>query len=139
MRKIKPLISPSILPFLVILFSFIVAFPVVYFISDKLLAAALIGLIIGLSFYLFYKFVVEKYLNERIKVLYKNIHEVKISSRQNTPNSIDKAEEEVDKWKTEYQFKIDEFKSREKYRREFIGNVSHELKTPIFNIQGYIL
>ena len=29
-------------------------------------------------------------------------------------------------------------KSNEKYRREFLGNVSHELKTPIFNIQGYV-
>lgn len=29
-------------------------------------------------------------------------------------------------------------KKAEKYRREFLGNVSHELKTPIFNIQGYI-
>tara|TARA_B100000902_G_C27290541_1_gene906877 strand:- start:876 stop:1802 length:927 start_codon:yes stop_codon:yes gene_type:complete len=29
-------------------------------------------------------------------------------------------------------------KSSAKYRREFLGNVSHELKTPIFNIQGYI-
>lgn len=30
-------------------------------------------------------------------------------------------------------------KDRERYRREFIGNVSHELKTPIFNVQGYLL
>ena len=29
-------------------------------------------------------------------------------------------------------------KKAEKYRREFFGNVSHELKTPIFNIQGYV-
>tara|TARA_B100001250_G_C19811660_1_gene795970 strand:+ start:1387 stop:2169 length:783 start_codon:yes stop_codon:yes gene_type:complete len=29
-------------------------------------------------------------------------------------------------------------KTAEKYRREFFGNVSHELKTPIFNIQGYV-
>ncbi len=33
---------------------------------------------------------------------------------------------------------VDELKSREQFRREYIGNVSHELKTPIFNIQGYI-
>lgn len=32
-----------------------------------------------------------------------------------------------------------ELQEREKFRREFIGNLAHELKTPIFNIQGYIL
>jgi len=34
---------------------------------------------------------------------------------------------------------IDRLKEMEKYRKEFLGNVSHELKTPIFNIQGYVL
>ncbi len=33
---------------------------------------------------------------------------------------------------------IDRLKEMEKYRKEFLGNVSHELKTPIFNIQGYV-
>lgn len=36
------------------------------------------------------------------------------------------------------QKEIDELKMMENFRREFLGNVSHELKTPIFNIQGYI-
>src|SRR5690606_3107345 len=34
---------------------------------------------------------------------------------------------------------IKELRERERYRREFIGNLAHELRTPIFNIQGYIL
>jgi len=34
---------------------------------------------------------------------------------------------------------IKKLRRMEKYRKEFLGNVSHELKTPIFNIQGYIL
>ena len=38
----------------------------------------------------------------------------------------------------ERQREIEELKSMESFRREFLGNVSHELKTPIFNIQGYI-
>jgi len=45
----------------------------------------------------------------------------------------------VSLWAAEFKSELDELKSREKFRREFIGNVSHELKTPIFNIQGYIL
>jgi two-component system phosphate regulon sensor histidine kinase PhoR len=46
---------------------------------------------------------------------------------------------EVDDWAKNKAEEIDQLRQLEKYRREFLGNVSHELKTPIFNIQGYIL
>ena len=42
-------------------------------------------------------------------------------------------------YKTIQNINIPESSSTEKYRKEYLGNVSHELKTPIFNIQGYIL
>lgn len=44
----------------------------------------------------------------------------------------------LDEWKKDQQKEIDKLKQLEQYRREFLGNVSHELKTPIFNVQGYI-
>ena len=43
---------------------------------------------------------------------------------------------------TSYKTRLEEInilKDQENYRREFLGNVSHELKTPLFTIQGYIL
>ena len=43
---------------------------------------------------------------------------------------------------TSYKIRLEEInilKDQENYRREFLGNVSHELKTPLFTIQGYIL
>ena len=46
---------------------------------------------------------------------------------------------EVSKWALNKQDEIKRLKELERYRKEFVGNVSHELKTPIFNIQGYIL
>ena len=49
------------------------------------------------------------------------------------------AEEEVLNWAKESQEEIVRLKNEEKFRKEFIGNLAHELKTPIFSIQGYIL
>jgi two-component system, OmpR family, phosphate regulon sensor histidine kinase PhoR len=46
---------------------------------------------------------------------------------------------DVVNWAVKSRQEIDQLKNQEEYRKEFIGNVSHELKTPIFNIQGYIL
>jgi two-component system phosphate regulon sensor histidine kinase PhoR len=48
-------------------------------------------------------------------------------------------ENEVALYRKEKSSEIEKLKELEKYRRDFLGNVSHELKTPIFNIQGYIL
>lgn len=50
-----------------------------------------------------------------------------------------KVNTEVQEWATARRDEIKELHEREKFRREFIGNLAHELKTPIFNIQGYIL
>ena len=46
---------------------------------------------------------------------------------------------DVESWARIQKQEIERLKDLEKYRKEFVGNVSHELKTPIFNIQGYIL
>ena len=52
---------------------------------------------------------------------------------------IENAEESVQKWQ-KFQIKeISKLKEQEAFRREFLGNLAHELKTPIFSIQGYIL
>ena len=47
-------------------------------------------------------------------------------------------ETEVKEWSEERTEEIEQLEKLENYRKEFLGNVSHELKTPIFNIQGYI-
>ncbi len=52
---------------------------------------------------------------------------------------INKVQEDVAIWAEDNQKEIEELRKLELYRKEFLGNVSHELKTPIFNIQGYIL
>jgi len=46
---------------------------------------------------------------------------------------------EIDKYAKDKKLEIETLKVREEYRKEFMGNVSHELKTPLFTVQGYIL
>jgi two-component system phosphate regulon sensor histidine kinase PhoR len=46
---------------------------------------------------------------------------------------------EIDKFAKDKKLEIETLKVREEYRKEFLGNVSHELKTPLFTVQGYLL
>ncbi len=95
------------------------------------------------AFYLL-KGYIEVFIYKKIRVIYKTIHRFKKSpgnprpARQNH-DSIEKVSQEVKQWQQDTYQEIEDLKQRAQYRREFIGNVSHELKTPIFNIQGYIL
>jgi two-component system phosphate regulon sensor histidine kinase PhoR len=97
-----------------------------------------------LSFFI-YKYIVEKFIYNRIKLIYKTIHTLKIPRGENTieldlnKDIISDVNREVITWAHDKKMEIEELKKLEIYRREFIGNVSHELKTPLFNIQGYIL
>ena len=60
-------------------------------------------------------------------------------SNSNTHKLVDDVNQEMLSFSKNQTLEIDKLKEMEKYRKEYIGNVSHELKTPIFNIQGYVL
>ena len=55
-----------------------------------------------------------------------------------TADEIGELEKSASRWIAERGEEIAQLKRHETYRKEYLGNVSHELKTPIFNIQGYI-
>ncbi|KAF0196443.1 MAG: two-component system OmpR family phosphate regulon sensor histidine kinase PhoR [Bacteroidetes bacterium] len=99
-------------------------------------------LVLGLS-YLIFRYTLEKFIYEKIKIIYKTIRNLKLPKdtdrRAMTGGTLDKVNQEVIEWSETKKKEIEELKKMAKYRREFLGNVSHELKTPIFNIQGYVL
>jgi two-component system phosphate regulon sensor histidine kinase PhoR len=82
------------------------------------------------------------FIYAKIKPIYKTIHNFKpgINEIAEGKNDIfSQVNKEVAEWMKGKTLEIQQLKQTEKYRKEFLGNVSHELKTPIFNIQGYIL
>ena len=90
-----------------------------------------------ISFYFISVKFLTKYIQERVKLIYKSItRERGVSDDVETDFS--KIDEDVNRMVSERHQEIQELKNMESFRREFLGNVSHELKTPIFNIQGYI-
>jgi len=109
--------------------------------SEVLLTVVLTICVTYLVFFVTMKF----FIYERIKELYDFMDEAKSGT---TDFSIDKvsldedflrsARQDMMAWAIERRKEIEQLKKMETYRKEFVGNVSHELKTPIFNIQGYI-
>lgn len=102
-------------------------------------------LVFGITYFVF-RYILKWYIYERIKPVYKNIHKLKVTKKEKSTQKINlrediikKVNEDVTDWAENRQKEVTELKKTEVFRREFLGNVSHELKTPIFNVQGYIL
>lgn len=108
---------------------------------DYWLWLLIIGPGIALVSYFYLVNSLERTLFRQIKVIYKIISNLK--SGKKVEFNIDKdiigeVSKEVRSWAKEKGAEIEQLKEAAQYRKDFMGNVSHELKTPIFNIQGYI-
>tara|TARA_R110000744_G_scaffold158662_1_gene274646 strand:- start:1115 stop:2116 length:1002 start_codon:yes stop_codon:yes gene_type:complete len=84
---------------------------------------------------------VERFIYRRIKRIYDDVSLLESSSFSSKPVTTDMRTlvEEIEKFAEGKKIEIDTLKIREEYRKDFLGNVSHELKTPLFTVQGYIL
>jgi two-component system phosphate regulon sensor histidine kinase PhoR len=83
---------------------------------------------------------IEQFIYKRVKKIYDDLTLLESSSFSNQPITTDMATltKEIDKYARDKKIQIETLKVREEYRKEFLGNVSHELKTPLFTVQGYI-
>lgn len=105
---------------------------------------AILFFIILFICWIVFRISVELFFYRKIKLIYKTISTFKTGNLPQSKkidlnkNILKQTEEDVAEWAKSHSAEMDEMKRTEKYRREFLSNVSHELKTPIFNIQGYI-
>ncbi len=98
-----------------------------------------------LTSYFIIRYSINKFIYEKITIIYRTIGQLKtkpqeeLKKKKSGEDVLEIVNQAVLEWSEEQKQKIAELKKMADYRREFVGNVSHELKTPIFNIQGYIL
>jgi two-component system phosphate regulon sensor histidine kinase PhoR len=144
MFKTKNLTPQQIALFNATIISVIVA--LAFLIIHQTWWIALISLIVtfGVSYNLIF-YSLQNFIYRKVKLIYKFIYQTKASKREEfyyknilPQKSIEEVSEDVEKWALQRRAEIEVLKQNENYRKEFLQNLSHELKTPIFNIQGYI-
>jgi len=112
--------------------------------QQSIASIAIVSLLIFVVIYLILFFVFRDFIYNKILPIYRVIRKSgrpgrKVKRALNVGNPIEMIYNEVDDWAKTKDTEIAQLKANAKFRQEFIGNVSHELKTPVFNIQGYIL
>lgn len=95
--------------------------------------------------YLLFSFVLERFIYRKIKLIYKFIYRTKATRKEETyykyvlpQKSIDEVREDVEAWAAMNEEELELLRKNEQFRREFLQNLSHEFKTPVFAIQGYV-
>ncbi len=90
-------------------------------------------------------YTLQTFIYRKIKLIYKLIYQTKASKKEEfyyknilPQKGIDEVREDVENWAEQRKEEIEVLQQNEAYRKEFLQNLSHELKTPIFAIQGYV-
>lgn len=108
------------------------------------IGAICLVIIFGGSYFLI-SFMLERFIYRKIKLIYKFIYQTKATPKEETyykyilpQKSIDEVREDVEAWAAENEEEINLLRRNEQFRKEFLQNLSHEFKTPVFAIQGYV-
>ena len=111
------------------------------FSTVKIFVLIIFALVIFMSVFLLLNYRIEKFMYNEIKQLYHDL-EPEFRGELNDiliTDNIDSLLENVKELALRRSVELDSLKDQASYRREFLGNISHELKTPLFTVQGYIL
>ena len=128
-----------------LLFGFMCTLFVHFFISEVESYLFFIIPFLGAVFvFVIFNFFLKKFIQHRLAILYRSVQTKQENINlpyldESLDEMIENAEEKVEQWRKFQTKEILKLKEQEAFRREFLGNLAHELKTPIFSIQGYIL
>ena len=117
----------------------------VYLVEQNWLWAVASFIILSLGAFLLISFILERFIYRKIKLVYKFINRTKATRKEETyykyvlpQKSIDEVREDVEAWAEENEKELEILRHNEQFRKEFLQNLSHEFKTPVFALQGYI-
>jgi two-component system phosphate regulon sensor histidine kinase PhoR len=117
----------------------------IFFIARSWQVAAIAFGVIWLGSYGLIRFTFEKFIYRKIKLIYKLINQTKATRKEEIyfkyilpQKNIDEVRDDVEAWMQRKNQQIESLQKNEAYRKEFLQNLAHEFKTPIFAIQGYV-
>ncbi len=105
-------------------------------------------LVFGVTFiiiYWLYYYTLQRFIYRKIKIIYKFIYQTKATKKEEffyekilPQKSLEEVSEDVQKWAMQRKDEIEMLQANEQFRKEFLMNLAHELRTPIFSVQGYV-
>lgn len=117
----------------------------IYFLESSWKIASIAFILIFIGSYFLILSIIQNFIYRKIKFIYKFIHQTKASKKEEVYNkymlpgkSIDEVREDVEEWAEQRSREVELLKQNESFRKEFLQNLSHEFKTPVFAIQGYV-
>ncbi len=144
MLQAKNLSTKQLSAIVALVLSIPIATCIYIFTLDPETAAISLGAI-WLASYGLISFTFERFVHRKIKVIYKLINQTKATRKEEMyfkyvlpQKSIDEVKEDVEEWMKTKNEQIELLQRNEAYRKEFLQNLAHEFKTPIFAIQGYV-
>ena len=115
------------------------------FLGLKLLNVLIVFAVTFTIVYFLYYYTLQHFIYRKIKLIYKFIYQTKATRKEEffyknilPQKSIEEVSDDVQKWAAQRSQEIEWLKANEQFRKEFLTNLAHELRTPIFTIQGYI-
>lgn len=121
------------------LFTLIVHFSMVELSKNLIIAIPIVS---GIFAYLVFYFLLKGFIQYRLSLIYRSIQinqPENIAFSKSIDSLMEDAEKNVSEWKENSAIEISKLKEQAAFRKEFLGNLAHELKTPVFSIQGYLL